>query len=110
MTPRKAGVLAMQLPAGAQTWISCGYDSAWTNAEHLAALQVDAIQVSNWQRAGGKKDSLPDPVLRPSQSAEKASKRDRMAERAQAAHARQQAATPQPTARKRDVRGRFVKE
>lgn len=102
----------MQIPAGAQTWISCGYDSAWTQAEHLAALQVDAIQVSNWQRAGGGVKNRPEPIARPSDVREKASKRDRLAERAQAAHQRQQAlrADPTPKPRARDAKGRFVKE
>lgn len=90
-------MLATQLPAGAQTWVSCGYDSAWSQEAHLAALTFDAVQVSNWQRGGGSKSDMPAPLQRPSDVAEKASKRDRMAARAQAAYERQQATqTQQP--------------
>ena len=92
MTPRRAAVLAMQLPAGAQTWVACGHDNAWTQAEHLAALQFDAIQIANWQRGGGTSSDMPEPLSRPSDAKEKASKRDRLAVRAQAAYDRQQAA------------------
>jgi len=66
MTPRRAAVLAMQLPAGAQTWLSCGYDNAWTLMEHLTAAVVDAINAGNWQRTGDPKAKKPEPVKRPS--------------------------------------------
>lgn len=99
----------MHLPAGAQTWISCGYDNAWTLNEHLTASVFDAVQVSNWQRAGDSSTPRPKAIPRPSQVVEQGQKSDRMAERARAHMARQQAlnqATPQ---RKRDAHGRFVK-
>jgi len=56
----------MQLPSGAQTWISCGYDNAWTLMEHLMAAAVDALRAGNWQRAGDSKAKKPEPVKRPS--------------------------------------------
>jgi len=107
MTPRKAGVLAMHLPPGAQTWVALGHDAAWTNAEHLAALQVDVAQLANWQRGGGE-GPKPKPISRPGDDL-RATVRGRAIEaKAKAFLARQSA--PQPTARKRDARGRFVKE
>ena len=65
MTPRRAAVLAMQLPAGSQTWLSCGYDNAWTLTEHLTAAVVDALNAGNWQRAGDAKAKKPAQVKRP---------------------------------------------
>lgn len=106
MTPRKAGVLAAQLPPGAQTWISVGNDAAWSVEAHHLAQVFDAVQISNWQR-GGKGDP-PNPMRRPSDIAEQVSKRDLMAERARRFQERQQQSTPPPRAR--DARGRFVKE
>lgn len=105
MTPRKAGVLAGQLPAGARVWASCGFDSAWTLAEHLMASQFDALQIANWQRTDGKSPQ-PKPMPRPGEVKQKAEAVDRMAARAAAFAQRQQTPTP----RRRDARGRFVKE
>jgi hypothetical protein len=65
LSPRKAAVLAMQLPSGAQTWLSCGYDNAWTLMEYLTASLIDAVQAGNWQRAGDPKARKPEPVKRP---------------------------------------------
>jgi hypothetical protein len=65
LTPRRAAVLAMQLPSGAQTWVSCGFDNAWTLGEHLTAAVVDAVRAGNWQRAGDPKARRPEPVKRP---------------------------------------------
>lgn len=65
ITPRKAAVLVTHLPAGAQTWISCGYDNAWTLTEHLTATVIDVLQIANWQRAGDNKARKPDRVQRP---------------------------------------------
>lgn len=66
MTPRRAAVLAVQLPAGAQTWISCGFDNAWTLGEHLTASVFDALQIANWQRQGDGSAKRPTPTKRPS--------------------------------------------
>jgi len=55
----------MQLPAGAQTWLSCGYDNAWTLTEYLTAAAVDTLQAANWQRGGDPKAKKPEPVKRP---------------------------------------------
>jgi hypothetical protein len=55
----------MQLPSGAQTWLACGFDNAWTLHEYLTAALVDAINVGNWQRGGDPKSPPPEPVRRP---------------------------------------------
>ena len=110
MTPRKAAVLAMQLPAGAQTWKSCGYDAAWTEAEHRAALAVDVAQVANWQRGGGKKADLPKPIRRPSEQARLDARAERELARAEAFERRQREREAAPKPKTRDARGRFVKE
>jgi len=56
----------MQLPSGAQTWLSCGYDNAWSLMEYLTAALIDATNAGNWQRAGDPKAKKPEPVKRPS--------------------------------------------
>jgi hypothetical protein len=81
----------MQLPAGAQTWKSCGYDSAWTEGEHLAALSIDVAQIANWQRAGD--GSRPKPIPRPSDAQKAQARVDRAAAKAAAFLARQRAST-----------------
>jgi hypothetical protein len=79
----------MQLPAGAQTWKSCGYDVAWTDEAHLAALAVDVAQIANWQRGGGKKTDMPKPLPRPSDSARLDARAERELARAEAFAQRQ---------------------
>jgi hypothetical protein len=74
----------MQLPAGAQTWLSCGYDNAWTLTEHLTAAVVDALNAANWQRMGDGKAKKPDPVKRPSDLRDADAKASRNDARAQA--------------------------
>ena len=84
ITPRKAAVLAMQLPAGAQTWVACGYDNAWTLTDHLTATLVDVLQIANWQRAGDSKTKRPTPVKRPHDIRGDNAKAERMDARARA--------------------------
>jgi len=96
LTPRKAAVLARNLPAGAQVWQSVGHDSAWTLQEHLTASVFDALQVGNWQRAGDAKASKPKPVQRPSDVLQASARADRLAARASAFMERQKASTTQP--------------
>lgn len=82
MTPRKATVLALQLPSGAQTWVECGFDSAWTLADYLSAATFDALNVGNWQRAGDAKKPRPKPIPRPAdarKSVRAADRNERMA-------------------------------
>jgi len=110
MTLRWAAVHAMQLPAGAQTWISCGYDNAWTLGEHLTASVFDALNIANWQRGGDNSAKRPELTQRPSDTTTQVEKKDRIAERARMFVERQQAQTDQPKPRRRDARGRFVKE
>ena len=55
----------MNLPAGAQTWLACGYDNAWTLQEYLTAALIDAANIGNWQRSGDAKAQPPTPVRRP---------------------------------------------
>lgn len=64
MTPRKAAVLAMNLPAGARVWASCGFDSAWSAETHMLTNTVDVLLGANWQRSGGK-GLKPAPITRP---------------------------------------------
>lgn len=84
LSARKASVLARQLPYGAQTWISCGFDNAWSAETHLTASLFDAVNVGNWQRAGDKHAKRPTPVQRPSGARESAEQADRHQIRAQA--------------------------
>lgn len=81
ITPRKATALAVQLPAGAQIWVSVGSDLAWTSQTHLTAAVLDALNGANWQRGDGK-SKKPDPTPRPSELAERAAVTDRHIERA----------------------------
>lgn len=66
MTPRRAAVIAMNLPYGSRTWIDAGVDAAWTVTEHHLANVVDLLNVQVWQR-GGSKGPQPEPVPRPEQ-------------------------------------------
>lgn len=81
MTPRKAQVLALNLPPGALTWQHVGSDNAWTVTDHLLADAVDALNGANWQRGGGKGDA-PKPVARPSDLLEIKERREAMLARA----------------------------
>lgn len=65
LSPRKAMVLAINLPAGALTWQEMGSDNAWTVNDYLVAEAVDALHGANFQRAGGKGEK-PKPLPRPS--------------------------------------------
>jgi len=87
LSPRKAAVLAMQLPPGAQVWVSAGMDSAWTPGDHLAAHTVDVLQAANWQRSGGKGDK-PKPIQRPGDSSRVEMKKVRQQARAREFKAR----------------------
>ena len=84
MTPRKAAVLAMQLPSGAQTWLACGFDNAWTLHEYLTAALLDAVRVGNWQRSGDAKAQPPEPIRRPSDLRETGNGQARRAAKARA--------------------------
>lgn len=96
----------MQLPSGAQTWRSCGWDVAWTDGEHIAAFLADAIQIGNWQRGDGK-GPKPKPFPRPGDKA-RADRRSVAIEAKAKAFAARHAAPPTPK-QPRDARGRFVK-
>ena len=80
----------MQLPSGAQTWLSCGYDNAWTLMEYLTATLIDVANAGNWQRAGDAKAKKPEPIRRPADMRESAVKATRNDARAQAFLERQQ--------------------
>lgn len=90
LTPRKAAVLVSQLPPGAALWRSMNVPGAWTNGEHLAAEQVDALKIANWQRSvdGSEGRNAPTPVARPGVEAAKTTT---AMSRAAAFRARQQA-------------------
>lgn len=106
---RKATVLARNLPAGAGTWESCGYDSAWSAEAHLTASVFDALQIANWQRAD--KAPRPQPLTRPG-DAHRASVKGAAIEAKAKAFAARQAATTDTTdqGRPRDGKGRFTKK
>lgn len=74
----------MQLPAGAQTWLSCGYDNAWTLMEYLTATLVDVTNAGNWQRGGDPKAKKPELVKRPADLRKGAATAGRNDARAQA--------------------------
>lgn len=42
-----------------------GPDYQWTLANLLAAAEVDALRVANWQRSDAKKSDYPKPIQRP---------------------------------------------
>lgn len=92
MTPRKAAVLAMQLPAGARVWIAAGFDMAWTPGEHMAAAIFDATRQANWQRGNGKGER-PTPIPRPGDETRAEADRARQVERARRFQARQREGT-----------------
>lgn len=67
LTPRRATVLMVNLPPGAALWRAMDVPAAWTLGEHMAASQVDALAVANWQRskAGTEANKMPKPLPRP---------------------------------------------
>ena len=115
MTVRKAVTLALHLPAGAQTWLSMGADSAWEVSDYLMALIADLLAAANWQRGDGK-GKRPQPLDRPADMKKQRDRVDKAMEKAAAFRAIHGDPTslstpPQPsttTARPRDARGRFV--
>lgn len=46
-------------------------DAQWGLVEHLLAANLDALNVANWQRAGGKKRDRPRPIPRPGVGADR---------------------------------------
>lgn len=80
LSPRKAQVLAINLPPGSMTWQEMGVDHAWSVTDHLLAQAVDALNAANWQRAGQGKQ--PDPIPRPADLKELKDKRSAVLDRA----------------------------
>lgn len=78
MTPRRAAVLALQLPAGSATWGSCGFDAAWSNETHMSATILDVLRGANWQRGQGK-GNKPNPIPRPGDETRKKLKQSQAA-------------------------------
>lgn len=56
------------LPPGAALWRAMGHDAAWPIEAHIAAYQVDVLNLANWQRGGGK-GPKPKPYPRPAEAA-----------------------------------------
>lgn len=81
LSPRKAQVLAINLPPGSLTWQHMGVDNAWTVTDHLLAQAVDALNGANWQRDGSS-GKAPDPIPRPADLKELQDKRSAILDRA----------------------------
>jgi len=90
MTPRKAAVLAMSLPAGARVWAALGSDAAWTAETHMLANVGDVLAGANWQRGGGQ-GPRPDPIPRPGDEQRAKGRAAAMTAQAAAFRARQRA-------------------
>lgn len=54
-SPRSSALMRAMHPESAE----------WGLSEQLQALLFDALQIANWQRAGGKRGDLPAPLPRP---------------------------------------------
>lgn len=89
MTPRKAAVLAINLPPGAGVWAAVGSDAAWTAETHLLASAIDVLAGANWQRGGGE-GRQPRPIPRPGDEFRKQGRTTKVASRAEQFRARQQ--------------------
>ena len=50
ISPRKAALLALKLPAGSAVWQEMGGPLAWTSQDYFAAAQLHAQQVANWMQ------------------------------------------------------------
>jgi hypothetical protein len=81
MTPRRAGVLAANLPHGSTVWLAQGQDAGWSVEAQLLAQAVDALNGANWQRTAGK-GAKPKPVDRPAALLKRAQATERNAARA----------------------------
>lgn len=64
LTVRRALVLIDHLPPGAALWRALQVDTAWSEATHLAAQQLDLLQLLNWRMAG-EPGQPPDQTQRP---------------------------------------------
>ena len=96
MTPRRAAVLAMNLPAGAETWVAANSDKAWTTGDYLAALSIDYLAAANWQRSGDAKAAKPKPLPRPRDTRESTAKVSGFAAKARAFRARRLKQSDEP--------------
>lgn len=88
-----------------------GESHDWDLRNQLLAAIADASHVANWQRAEGKKKDMPKPIPRPGvepirqyggQAVSIEEMRDRL-------ERRRLHAVPDPPTRRRDGRGRFIK-
>lgn len=89
MTPRRAAVLAVNLPAGARIWAALGSDLAWSAETHMLANNADILAGANWQRGGGE-GTKPPPVPRPGDESRAQGRTSKMTDRAAQFRARQQ--------------------
>ena len=101
-------MLARRLPAGAEVWAECGFDSAWTLQEHLTASVFDALNLANWQRAD--KAPRPKPIPRPGDERRTSVQAAAIEAKAKAFAARQATTQHTPEPRPRDAAGRFTKK
>jgi len=90
MSPRKAAVLAVNLPAGARIWAALGSDLAWSTEAHMLANSLDLLAGANWQRGGGE-GAKPPPVPRPGDEQRTKGRNAAMAAQAAAFRDRQRA-------------------
>lgn len=69
MSTRKAIALVQNLPRESSTFRRLhGDDAQWGDTEHLLAVAVDALNIANWQRGGGKSANRPKPIPRPGEA------------------------------------------
>jgi hypothetical protein len=88
-----AADLAVNLPPGCAVFREYGGPLAWTQSEHLAAAQLHAANIANWQRTkdGSKGSNPPKPLEPPKGRNERDADAARLDARAQAFLARQKA-------------------
>lgn len=74
----KVANLTANLRPGSAVYVAEESDLAWTNQEYLLRLEVHALDVANWQRAGDKHIAYPSLIPLPSERAELRRKEESM--------------------------------
>lgn len=63
ISPRRAALLALKLPAGSVVWQEMGGPLAWTVQDYFAAAQLHAAQVNNWLQTEDGQNGRNPPAL-----------------------------------------------
>jgi hypothetical protein len=97
ISPRKAALLALKLPAGSAVWLEMGGPLAWTSQDYFAAAQLHAQQVTNWLKTedGQNGRNAPQIIEHPAYAKDRERETDKIVSQAEKFLARQKARATQ---------------